>query len=360
MTRSLSIHATYRCQRTGACCTSNWPIPIEADRLARLRVALASGALRPSTEVPDCFHAPPDAPPDTPALLATVDHRCVFFDAAAGRRCRVHEALGHDALPLACRQFPRVVVRDSRGVSIVLSHYCPTAAAMLDLDAAVTIVESPPAFPIAGEYEGLDVRGAFPPLLRPGVLMDWDSWWDFERCAVEFLGNSGDTATATLARLARIVDHVREWQPGNGTLDDRIQSAFAGDQAIISDPRAIDSADARAAEVIAAIPSELNAPDVARPNESGSPRVRAVHRFLAAHAFANWTAHLGLGLRTWLRSIDAADALLRTGRTFRETDLILRHLADPKILAERWSAGERAGTIRRPARFPRADRAIRS
>ncbi len=67
---------------------------------------------------------------EAPALLATAHGRCVFHDPAG--RCAIHSALGHDALPVACRQFPRVSVTDPRGVSVTLSHYCPTAAALLD------------------------------------------------------------------------------------------------------------------------------------------------------------------------------------------------------------------------------------
>src|SRR5437762_14372552 len=112
----------------------------------------------------DPFVAPPfalsdDALPDTPALLAVSSGACVFFDRTSPR-CRIQHALGHDALPLACRQFPRVAVHDPRGVSITLSHYCPTSAAMLDTIDPVQIVSGAPAFPAAGAYEGLDAREA--------------------------------------------------------------------------------------------------------------------------------------------------------------------------------------------------------
>src|SRR4051794_29381476 len=117
MVRSLSFHATYRCRHAGACCTSNWPIPVEADRLVRLHAAVASGRLRPANSRPAAqqpddrwFVVSPAAPEETPAILATTNHRCVFFDESDGGGCLVHRALGHDALPLACRQFPRVVV----------------------------------------------------------------------------------------------------------------------------------------------------------------------------------------------------------------------------------------------------------
>jgi Fe-S-cluster containining protein len=358
LVRSLSFHAAYRCQRAGACCTSSWPIPVEADRHARLQAALATGALRSSAISEACFDTPPGAPADTPVVLTVIDGRCVFFDDSGVRRCRVHDALGHEALPLACRQFPRVVVRDPRGVSVVLSHYCPTAAGLLGREAAVTIATSPPAFPVHGEYEGLDVRSALPPLVQPDVLMDWDSWWDFERLGVDLLGNSDEAIPLTLSRVARIVDHIRAWRPGNGMLRDRICRAFA-DDAPLSTEAPLDL-DARVEDTIAAIPKGLPVPDVPLRGESAPPTERALRHFLAAHAFASWTAHLGRGLRTWMRSIEAAYALVQSGRTMRQADLILRHLADPRLLAERWSAAETEGLVRRTRRSRPGGPAIQS
>jgi len=354
--RCLSFHAEYRCHRTGACCTSSWPIPVEADRLARMRAALATGALRPLAGAGSCFETPPGAPLETPALLKIVDHRCVFFDEANGRACRVHAALGHDSLPLACRQFPRLVVRDPRGVSIVLSHYCPTAAASLGRQAKVTVVESPRAFPTNAEYEGLDAREALPPLLCPDVLMDWDSWWMFEHLSVELLGNSEEPVTWSLARLARTVERIQTWRPGGEALGDWIRQAF-GDQTHV-DCWAPIGLESRREEVTAAIPEGLRSRGAL--DGCGPPDVQTMRHVLAAHAFANWTAHLGRGLRSWLRSIEAAYALLQSGYGVRHTDLLLRHLADPRALAERWSAAEVDGGVRRAARSRRAGLAIRS
>lgn len=321
-----------------------------------MRAALASGALRSSTHAGSCFERPAGAPPETPALLKVVDRRCVFFDEANGRRCRVHAALGHEALPLACRQFPRVVVRDPRGVSIVLSHYCPTAAALLGHNTPASVTESPRGFPVTGEYEGLDVREALPPLLRPDVLMDWDSWWEFERLSVELLGNSGVPIALTLARLAQVVEQVRIWRPGDAALGDRIRQAFADDTPVPS-PAAVDL-EARAEEVTAAIPEGCRTPGGSEDPRRQNPV--AIRQFLAAHAFANWTAHLGMGLRTWRRFIEAAYALLQSGYDIRQVDLRLRHLADPRALAERWSAAEIEGEIRPARRSRRAGPAIRS
>ena len=62
-------------------------------------------------------------------------------------------------------------------------------------------------------------------------------------------------------------------------------------------------------------------------------------QYLSAHAFANWTAVLGRGLKAWQRSIELPYALVQCGWDVRAADLILRHLADPAQLALACSRG---------------------
>jgi hypothetical protein len=353
---------------------------VEADRLGTLRAALGSGSLRTTTSdrtVP-AFAAPAGAPDDTPAVLTTVAGRCVFY--AGG--CEVHRTLGHAALPLACRQFPRVSVIDPRGVSVTLSHYCPTAADMLLPSRPATILRSPPGFPSGGEYHGLDARASLPPMLRPELLMDWDSWWAWERLAVEFLGRGDDSPDAQLATLSAAVELIRGWTPDHREpLPAHVRASFAiarsapasaargGTEATRGArggaeaargargpgatqpghhelPAPLSAADAWHA-ILAAIPDDFR--DAARANTDRAGRDAmpddVLSRLLAAHAFASWTAHLGDGLRSWLRSLDAVRALARDGYTPGAIDLLLRHLADPRALAHTWSAAE---TLRRP------------
>jgi Fe-S-cluster containining protein len=298
--RCLSVHATYGCRHTGACCTSNWPIPVERDRFARIEAAVASGVLAASAEVRRWR-----ATPDGELLLPLAPEGCTFYD-VSGRRCTVHRALGHDALPLACRQFPRVTVREPRGVSVTLSHYCPTAASLLDDPAPVSITDAPAAFPADGEYEGLDAC-EMPPLLRPEMAMDWDSWWEFEWRAVDLIAHEAST-TRALRRLHRIIETIRPWRPDDEPLIERVHAAFT-----VGPEGPVDR------------------------EEREEPT--AIRNYVSAHAFANWTAHLGLGLRTWLRSLEAAHDLARSVGV-RQADLRLRHLSDPKRLAEAWSAAE--------------------
>jgi hypothetical protein len=203
------------------------------------------------------------------------------------------------------------------------------------------IVQNVAAFPDRAEYVGLDARTSLPPLLRPGVLMDWEAWWAWEARSVALISSAASTREA-LDALAIAVEQTRTWIPGDGSLLTRVNAVFA---AIISSsaPRSHTSGVVSARrnlsdDVIAAVPADLRAtvPAFAGP----APPSGVARRFLLAHAFANWTGYLGQGLRTWLRSLEAADVLLQSGAGVRTADLLLRHLADPFALADAWSRAE--------------------
>jgi hypothetical protein len=271
-------------------------------------------------------------------LVARTRGRCVFFDAHHDRLCRIHADLDHDALPLACRQFPRVSLIDPRGVSLTLSHYCPTAAGLLtamDEDGAVSIVDSPPAFPPDGEYVGLDADTSLPPLLKPDMLMDWESWWEWERRSVALLVGGCSSSAEALTALAGAIENIRAWTPADGSLAGAIDRAFH--HGSVEQRAAPPSSQVLLDDVRSAVPAQLQRPLQA---EGAMPEDRVIRRFLAAHAFANWTAHLGQGLRTWHRSLAAAFAFVDLGFGVRQADLYLRHLADPYALAKIWSADE--------------------
>ncbi len=86
------------------------------------------------------------------------------------------------------------------------------------------------------------------------------------------------------------------------------------------------------------------------PGASHAPALR----YLAAHALGNWCAYQGRGLRTYVRSLEAAAAVLVTTAAgqadvagdagfiaaVRDADLLLRHLASSEALAGAWSKCE--------------------
>lgn len=334
--RCLTIHARYKCRHSGACCTAGWPIPVEEDRLRTLAAAVDDGRLTASSSVRPLWLQPVGAP-TAPVQLQFDERGCVFYDTGGAARCRVHRILGHEALPLACRQFPRVSVVDPRGASVTLSHYCPTAAGLLTEEIAIAVSDEPSAFPAGSEIVGLDVRTSLPPLLTPNMLMDWDAWWHWEHRAVGTLARTELSPGQALATLWRVVEDVRRWTPAEGPLRARIDTAFrhADEHATREQPVSPDLAAALGA-ALGAVPHELRP---RRLEADGPPPATAVRGFLAAHAFANWTAHLGRGLRSWLRSVEAAWVLVNE-LGVSQADLILRHLADPNELAREWSRAE--------------------
>lgn len=333
----LSFHVSYACRELGSCCDAGWPIPIEIDALSRAQAGLATGRLQLVRDVVEPFPPVADAPAETPALVACTDEGCVFHRAEGPERCGIQRSLGTAAMPQACRQFPRVALRDPRGWSVTLSAACPSAAALLEDDIAPAIERIDAGYmPLSG----LDATGGLPPALRPDMLMGWADWWEWERRAVECL-RTAESPPSGLDRLAGVIAAVRSWAPGDGALGDRIDEAFD-----TNEPRAsrLPYTPAEAIDDLLSSVPERWQPDARRALVGDRAVPPAVHRrALIAHAFANWTAHLGQGLRTWLRSIEAVHLLLDSGVAVANVDLVVRHLADPQALATRWGVVEDAG-----------------
>ena len=378
---SLSIHADYRCQHSGVCCSSNWDVPVELPVYRGLGAALDAGRLIPAAD-PDgggpVLIAEDDLPDDAAAMLAcTTDGDCVFFDGGT-RLCVVHRDLGEKRLPSTCRHFPRLAVRDRRGTFVSLTHYCPTAAATLFRDdVPLEIVKGPPAFPPA-DYEGLLVEpDAWPPLLHPRMLMDNAAFGAWERhmvsrCADETLSPEG--VVATLQRDAAV---LRSYTLDDGPLVDAVE-ALPADTVAAPPHDALGPSLALFAEVVAAVPDDLKPePDEERLEEVYGSAVAPAwgrwaapqRRYLAAKAFASWTACQGRGLLTVVRGLEAALAMVRveaarqcrdhrrpldrellTG-AFRHADFALNHLAAGDELARLWGRveGRSRARTRRPA-----------
>jgi hypothetical protein len=201
--------------------------------------------------------------------------------------------------------FPRIVLHDARGTSVSLSHFCPTAAALLfDDSRAVTIGEAPPALAAIGELDGLDARREWPPLLRPGVLMDFESYDAWEAAAVSQLTSGSASARDALGALDQITRELTTWTAGSGALIDRVHAAFALSEA---------------------------------PATCGDRAHGAVKRWLAARLFGAWSAYQGDGLaftlrylRMCLQTFDeevAADG--NPLEAIRRSDLRILHAAGP-------------------------------
>ena len=136
-----------------------------------------------------------------------------------------------------------------------------------------------------------------------------------------------------------MVEYVRQWTPGDGVLIARVREAFADAAQGAGGLR--HRSHWRRLRHSPLTPYRTTSSPWRRPATYWNREADVTRGFLAAHAFANWTAHLGDGLRSWLRTIEIAGGLLETGVGVRRADLILRHLAAPDALAEIASRAER-------------------
>ncbi len=257
-------------------------------------------------------------------------------------------------------------------MSVTLSHYCPTAASLLDsYEGPVEIVEGPEPMP-SGEPEGLDARGAWPPLLAPNVLMDLAAYTQWEAHLISWLGGGrnpdGEWApedvlhcwTGTRDGSRRGVPAIARWQK-RLTVSRRTRPAAIGAPDWDREQRL------RAAAIASLPPSQEwdgevdDLPHVWSRDMADAWRehARIVNRFLAAHAFAAWNAYQADGLVTGVRLLQLTLAVLRgesarvpppeggeltrdrLRHAIRQTDRLLIHLVDRAALAARLSRSSR-------------------
>jgi Fe-S-cluster containining protein len=294
------MHAAYRCEHAGACCTAGWHIPVDAAALQELTVHFG-------THSHDRLFVTEGPLPDGAAAVLRADSagRCLFFEQEQ-RLCEIHRTLGPTLLPSACRHFPRVVLTDARGTFITLSHFCPTAVRLLFTRIPAQPVGAPPSLTLDGTAEGLDATSALPPLLRPGLLTDVDGYDAWERGGLDVLGRDGLTPESALDAIAAAAADVQTWTPGSGSLADAVSRAF--DRVGVPEARLADPAeDARRASLARrSVPQGLAiAGDVADFDHGWREIARwwpdyqqPVKRYLAARLFGNWIAYYGFGLHT--------------------------------------------------------------
>jgi Fe-S-cluster containining protein len=359
----LRFHLSYRCRDSGACCRSGWPIPVEAPLYRTLAEAMASGRLAVAAgRAPSPAFVDAELPPEYARVLAMDGHgACVFHDATHGR-CVIHQALGAGAKPTSCRAFPLIGVWDPRGVSISLSHYCPSAVDLLFGSSAIEIValsdaddrlESDAlAASLPADLEGLDARDALPPRLRDDALVDWESLTLWERLVAAVLDRAA-SPEAAIDRLWRSVDALQSWRAADGSLAAHVaRVAQAEGRVGSSPPPSRLSADhaslvsavwsAIPAHVRPAMPLDAGVDVTASTDEIWQRESRPLCRYLAARAHACWPLHQGAhGLRSQLAYLEATLAVVRLHLTatrnpreaIRRADLWLVHLASPDRLA---------------------------
>ena len=321
----LHYHLPYRCRHSGACCTSGWPIPIERGRQIEVAREIATGRVRADPVA--WLREPAGLPAGIAGVLATrADGACAFHrppgDGQPG--CAIHARR-----PASCEHFPFVCVTDPRGVHVTLSHYCPTAAALLFEDGEACIVEGPSVLADGGMPEGLDAREALPPVDQDERgptprLMSWEAVGAWERAYVRDVAS--DRTVPDPPDLG-LYEHARGAAPPPWTWPAAPEATTDAWTALVA------------------------------PAWAGWAAV--VGRYLAARAHASWALHLGRGpadvavavqvARTVLQ-VEAVRQCASTGRpldreqlmvAIRRSDLLLVHYADPDRLRTPASAPAR-------------------
>lgn len=346
----LSIHALWRCQHSGACCRAGWSIPVEASSFERLHqhfgTTVAERLLVTGGPLPEGAAA---------FLGAAADGTCRFFE---GQRCKIHRELGADALPVACQQFPRIVLQDERGIFVTLSHFCPTAARLLLQDDPLEIIEAPAGLSLNGAVEGLDATGVLPPLLRRGMLTDLAGYGAWEHQALDVLACGRWMAGESLGRIGAATDRLLSWDPAREPLAAAVTAAFdgaePGDVQIDwdDDARRYRMAASAVSPGLAASPLPAGLDEAWRDASTRWPAFdRATRSYLAAHLFGNWLAYHAGGLATVVEFLRVCLAVLRVEmarrhlqptqgpaqthfvEAVRQADLLLVHLVDARVLA---------------------------
>lgn len=358
--RILSTYRDYACRHAGACCRSGWSIPVEVSRYDALVEALATGRLTaPGNGAVAPLLPLPSRTEDYAGLLGICeDGTCAFLEgglAAASAEaprsaCAVHRQVGHAALPVSCQQFPRLAVMRPASTAVSLSHYCPTAAALLfQGEDAPTIEQAPDAVLDQHVWEGLDLRDALPPLLRHDALFTWTAFARWEAFVVGVLGDRNRSLEQALGTIAAAAEGLRRWRLEDDPFDTfveerldaiRVQTHHATVPA--SRPSAADEAIQLVSQAIPPGVQQLFTPSEGPTFRHGEPLASedvVLRRYLVARAWASWVAHESGGVRGYVRWLLVVLGTLRRCRAtslfdaIRHADLLLVHLASPAALS---------------------------
>ncbi|MBN1477938.1 hypothetical protein JXA47_14380 [Candidatus Sumerlaeota bacterium] len=352
---ALSIHVDYRCAGTSLCCASGWRIPVERSvrqHITRLmaegRIAVPGGETDPEVLFERCD----ELPESRSALLGTRGGRCVFLEDSG--LCAIHRQAGHSALPSECQHFPRICVLHPLGVSVTLSHLCPTAAEMLFReDRPLAIVVNPPILSERETWEGLDAREALPPMICPDALMRWEDHAHWERHMVATLARGDLTPEQALGLLAAQGEMIRSWRESDGEFSEHLRRCCDEGRPSESGSHGlgIESTEAIFRELLHCIPpsAQIGPPPCLdhfadHLGRSVQPHwlefQGPIRRYLASKAFANWIAYQGQGMRSALFAVIAAHASLRVHAALRceeagrplDRDLLREAIRDSDLL----------------------------
>lgn len=313
--RLIALHADYLCRHSGVCCAERWAIPVERVRQARLQSAIDSGTLRPPHTQSTYFESAEGIDPDALVVVGRSGRDCVFFE-PDHRLCAIHHDLGHAALPSACQHFPRVIAIDPRGVTLSLSHVCPTVGGLLTADVTGwnRRVDRGRVVTDGQDWSGLDAREVLPPQVNASLLWDWESMTAFEDQALDLLGRTAPArALGVIDAVATALSRLDE-----GELRPHVLAAFADADARASslepDLAALTGLVAGCTSGGAIAAGGLGVPvrDVASSGTAWDSVAPQVTRYLAARLLASPVMYHALDVRVWSLWMQACYAVLRS------------------------------------------------
>ena len=345
MQTCLALHASYACRDRGDCCSA-WEVPAETHVIEFVRSHTSTSSREPF------FMARDSRGGGTQLRIAHTGGACVF---RTGGACEIHRDGGESALPVSCRHFPRVILRDQRGTFTSLSHFCPTAAALLfQPDGSLQRVAAGPSLTCREPIEGMDAREALPPLLHPRMLADVEGYDAWERSVIDTLARAQAADTA-LDLIELATEDVRRWTPGQGSLAGAVRAAFATPRRPVTTARHTRELGIVRAMYLGDVSLDLPGDHAAAWHRLLPDHKRDLHRAIANYLAARRSP---TGSRTrsragtvvaWLRAChDVLRAIALSGRQEREaltqdelleairlTDLIMLHSIDSHAFATR-------------------------
>lgn len=120
-----AVLADYACGRTMVCCRAPLRADLLPDEDRRVAAELAIRAPHLAARWPGALVDRGEL-----KLMRQPGGQCVLLDAPE-RACSLHRDAGLDAMPHACRNYPRLVAQTPAGLEAALQLSCPTAAGMV-------------------------------------------------------------------------------------------------------------------------------------------------------------------------------------------------------------------------------------
>jgi hypothetical protein len=165
-----------------------------------------------------------------------------------------------------------------------------------------------------------------------------------------------------LSLLHHVTTDIRGWAPGRVSLGGFVTQRIGALPASVVEPPDPDEDLRLHALAIASVPTDLLTPAHAAPADTTGPAIQTmwtefdgvIRRYLASKLFASWWPYLGLDLLSVIEAIRVHAAVLRvnighqiethgTGpqamvEAIRDTDLLMVHLSDSRVLARLMSS----------------------